>query len=672
MTVYADNIVDQYNRPVEGAEVTVWLQDRSDLASLEDSGGSPIANPVLTDVDGGFSFYTEDGVYSLDVAYGGRLRYRDQVIQVGVGIPLPDSVLLQLATDTGGSLIGFKQSGAGAVSRTTLSKLRGAIATLEDFGGGAGKTAAQNASAFIAASSALSAGGEIRLESNGGTYNCNPFTVSSSGITLDLNNSTLSWATLGSGNKGLTITGNNFEIRNGAIQGPASGVYVANEMGIYMAGASTSNRKTGLTVSNVEISNFGAYGIYAQFVDDVKVEGNHIHNCGYSGATFLSCNHGKFLNNKVKTITPGAAGDMYGVSISHDSTGYNVDPNAGTKQATHPFSWDWLVSGNHVENINWEGIDCHGGYEVRIVNNAVYATQRGIAITGSSGDAVAYAGYSNSVIGNTVDGRNADGTTSGYENVGYAINVNGATTTTLNRIAVMGNTVIYKGLGSNASAGVIQAVRATNVVISNNIIDQWQGSAILVTLAGGSVNDNQIGQRSSAGDTIGRCVSDQGPTTYRLSIKGNHHDPLSGTAALAGFVQAAGVTIRPLLSGNRFNVAGTPYSLSATGYCLGDDVTPILNDSTTGTALDVTELEGFTSVVQLSAAAIRTIDSYTGARVGQRLMLLNTGAGTKTVSRTNAALNGSANQSLTTDDIMEIYFTTATTARQIAPVSVNG
>jgi len=105
-TLYADNVVDQYNRPVIGASVQVWSQDRSAAASLTDSGGAPITNPVTTDADGAFSFYAANGVYSLDISFGGRLRYRDQVIQVGTGIPLPDEVLLQLASTSGAALVG--------------------------------------------------------------------------------------------------------------------------------------------------------------------------------------------------------------------------------------------------------------------------------------------------------------------------------------------------------------------------------------------------------------------------------------------------------------------------------------------------------------------------------------------------------------------------------------
>lgn len=579
-------------------------------------------------------------------------------------------------TSVGGINIapGMARSDVDNAIRAMMAELRtyfnGQTENVIDYGA-IGDDSTTNTTALQAALDSLTDGGTLFIPK--GTYRTGPLTVSNDSVTILMEKgAVLKWTALGVGVKAITVTGEGFMISGGALLGPSSASYVANENGIHMVGTSTSNRKSGLTLSNVEISNFGAYGVYAQFVDDIHVENCHFHDIGYSGSTFLSCNHGKFTNNKIKTITPGTAGDMYGVSISHDSTGYSSDPNAGTKQATHPFSWDWLVSGNHVENINWDGIDCHGGYEVRIVNNAVYATQRGIAITGSSGDAVAYAGYSNSVIGNTVDGRNADGTTSGYENVGYAINVNGATTTTLNRILVMGNTVIYKGLGSNAAAGVIQAVRATNVVIANNIIDQWQGSAILVTLGGGSVVGNQIGRRSSAGDTIGRCISDQGPSTYRLSVQANQHDPMTGTAALAGFSQAAGATVRPLLSGNRFNSATNPYSLSATGFCIGDDVTPILTDTASGTDLDISAFEGFNGIAQLSNASPRTIDSFTGGRVGQRLLLLNTGAGTQTVSRTNAALNGSANQALLTKYMTELYFTTATTVRQIAPLSANG
>lgn len=537
--------------------------------------------------------------------------------------------------------------------------------------GAVGDDSTTNTTALQAALDSLTTGGTLFIPK--GTYRTGPLTVSNSNVTIVMEQgAVLKWTTLGVGVKAITVTGEGFTMVGGELLGPSSAAYVANENAIHMIGTSTSNRKTGLTLSNVEIANFGAHGIYAQFVDSVKVADCNIHDCGYAGALFLSCNHGKFSGNTVKTITPGSSGNMYGVSVTHDSVGYNVDPNAGTKQATQPFSWDWLISGNFMESINWEAIDTHGSYEVRVVDNAVYACQRGIAVTASSGDALNYAGYSNIVTGNIIDGRKSDGTTSGYENAGYGINVNGASTTTQNRILVMGNILLYKGIGSNSNTGAIQATRATNVVISDNIIDQWQGAAILVTLAGGSVNDNQIGQRSSAGDTIGRCISDQGPTSYRLSLKGNHHDPLSGTAALVGFAQAAGATVRPLLSGNRLNAAATPYSLSATGYAIGDDVTPIIDDSGTGTALDVSAFEGFNGVVHLSAAGVRTVDSYTGARTGQRVLLLNTGAGNKTVSRVNSALNTSTNQTLTTDDMTELYFVTPTAARQIAPVSVNG
>lgn len=573
-----------------------------------------------------------------------------------------------LATSTGLALIGALRDGAGSVARSARDIINGIAISIEDKGGGAGKSASANTQALLDAVATLPDGGVIRFEAPGATYAMNPVSIGNSGITLDLSNRvTLSFAALGMNTSAITINASDFMVRGGKITGPTTGAYVGNENGLTMIGSSTANRKSGLIVDKTEISNFGAHAIYAQFVDDVDVQRCFLHDCGYAGAMFLSCNHGKFIGNKIKTIGPGTAGSMYGIAVTHDSTGYA----GGGKAATHPFSWNWTITFNWVEDINWEGIDTHGCYEVRVNNNAVYNTERGIAITGSSGDALAFAGYTNSVIGNVIDGRKSDGTASGRENLNYGININGATTTTQNRVNVIGNILVCKGLGSNPNSGVIQAVRSTNIVIGNNIIDQWQGTAILVTLAGGTINHNQIGARSSAGDTIGQCIADRGPSTYRLTIEGNTHDPLGGTAALSGFVQTGGATVRPVLTGNNFSAAGNAWSLSATGFCLGADVMPVVNDGSAATALDLAELKGGPGIVHLSNAGARSIQSFTGAREGQRVLLLNQGAGNQTVTRTNAALSGGVDQVMTTHDMLELYFVTATAARQIAPLAAN-
>lgn len=557
-----------------------------------------------------------------------------------------------------------------ALTKVTYSMIDGAVVNVLDYGA-VGDDATSNTAALQAALDALTSGGTMYVPE--GIYRSGALTVSNDNVEIAMEpGAVLKFNVLGSGAKAITISAENFSVRGGAIQGPAGGVYVGNENGLHMIGASTASRKVGLTVIGTEISQFGAHGIYAQFVDSIAVENCNIHDCGYAGAMFLSCNHGTFTDNTVQTIAPGTSGDMYGISLTHDSTGYNSDPNAGTKQAANPFCWDWYVAGNHVEDIDWEGIDTHGGYEIRVIGNVVYATQRGIAVTGSSGDAINYAGWSNVVADNVVDARNSDGTTSGFENVGYGINLNGAATVTQKRVTCTGNVVLYKGVGSNANSGAIQAVSAQEVVIADNSIDQWQGSAVLLTAAGAVASDNFIGARSSAGDTIGYCFSDQGPTTRKLIITDNLHDPAAGTAALVGFSQIAGATVRPVLTGNNFASATIPFSLSATGYCLGTDVVPTITDTGSGTDLDISALNGGNGVVLLNNASPRTINTFTGAVAGQRVLFVNVGAGTQTITRSQAALNGSANQALATKYALELTWTSATDPRQVAPMSSNG
>lgn len=574
----------------------------------------------------------------------------------------------EMAASSGSALLGFIQSGTGAITRTAQDKMRDVI-SVKDFGA-VGDGVTDDTTAIQAALTSLTSGGVLYVPK--GIYRCGALTVANDDVTIQMEpGAVLKFNALGAA-KAITVNANNFAIDGGALEGPAGGVYVINQFGVYMVGTSTSVRKTGLTITNCEISQFGFYGIYVQFVDNIKVDKNNIHDCGYSGATFLSCNHGSFVGNRVVTIAPGTSGNMYGVSLTHDSTGYSSDPNAGTKAATNPFCWDWYVADNHVEDIDWEGIDTHGGYDLVITGNAVYATKNGIAVTGSSGDALNYAGWSNVVSDNIVDGRNSDGTTSGRENTGIGININGASTVTQSRVTCSGNIVLYKGLGSNANAGAIQAVSATDVVISNNIIDQWQGSAILVTLAGGVVDGNTFGARSSAGDTVGRCISEQGPTTKRLVLTDNVHSPGAGTAALVGFSQTGSATVRPVLCGNNFSAATTGFSLSTTGFCLGSDVAPVITDTGSGTALSVSALNGGNGIVLLSNASPRTIDTFTGAVAGQRILFVNIGAGTQTITRSQAALAGSTSQALATKYALELMWVSSTEPRQVAPMSANG
>lgn len=509
-----------------------------------------------------------------------------------------------------------------------------------------------------------------------GTFLSGPLTVPVADLRIALaKNALLKFPDIASEEKAITVSANNFAIEGGTLEGPEAGVYANFENAIHMIGTSTSARKTGLTVKNIEIKNFRAHGIYAQFVDDIRIIDCKLHDCGYAGAMFLSCNAGWFIRNHIWTIGPGAGFPvMYGLSLTHDSTNYDSDPNAGTKDAAHPFCSSWFVAHNLVEDIDWEGVDAHGLYDSSVVFNKVYNTKNGIAVTNSSGDALGYAGWNNNVSDNLVDGANRDGTASGREWESWGINIGGGTTVPHTNVTCSRNTVLRKGVSSEGDTASILALRTERATIADNTVDDWLGVAIGVTLASGAVEGNTFGPRAAgyASDTQGKCISDGGPTTGRLTISDNRHTPGAGAVALVGFSQAASATVRPYLSGNRFGAATTPFSLSTGGFCLGTDVTPVVTDTASDTELDISALEGGVGAVHLSNASARTISTFTGAVTGQRITLVNIGAGTQTVDRTNARLDGAANVEVTQYDVLELYFLTSSDARQVAKMPSNG
>lgn len=110
MTRYADQITDQHGTALSGAKVYVYDQNES-LATLAEDGGGALANPVTSDQYGNFHFNAADGLYSLAYHYGGKQILRDEAVQIGVGLPLPDAILDQFALPNSGNLYNYTRTG---------------------------------------------------------------------------------------------------------------------------------------------------------------------------------------------------------------------------------------------------------------------------------------------------------------------------------------------------------------------------------------------------------------------------------------------------------------------------------------------------------------------------------------------------------------------------------
>jgi hypothetical protein len=127
MERFSDNVADSRGRPFAGATVLVKLNGAT-ATIYSDNGTTVKANPLTTDADGEFWFYAANGDYTLTTT----------VVSGTVTTTKTTSVTLYdseaaLATSTGSSLIGFIQSGTGAVARTAQDKQREWV-SVKDFG----------------------------------------------------------------------------------------------------------------------------------------------------------------------------------------------------------------------------------------------------------------------------------------------------------------------------------------------------------------------------------------------------------------------------------------------------------------------------------------------------------------------------------------------------------
>jgi hypothetical protein len=521
-----------------------------------------------------------------------------------------------------GSLVPIVQSGA--TVKATIEQIRPFV-SVTDYGA-KGDDSTDNTAAIQAAINALTSGGTLYFPT--GTYRSGALTVGNANITFEMaDNAVLKFPTLGSGVTAITVNANNFGITGGKLQGPAPSVYVMNERGIYMAGTSTSVRKSGLELRNVEITQFGRAGVSCKFVDNILLTECYIHYCGYAGAEFLSCNNGVATKNRILNITPGTTGNMYGITLTHDSTGYNTDPNAGTKLAANPFCWNWYVGQNYVAYNAWEPIDSHGGYEITIDSNHVYASYGGIAVSSSSGDAAGYAGYDNAVINNIVDARNPDGTTSGYENDNYGINLNGGSTLNHKNVVCTGNIVTGHGILGNTNSGAIQAVFVQNANISNNIVQKWGGSCIIGTASSSMVISGntflELGG-TAAGAENAIMIETTSALGNTFTITNNSMQANGGTAGLVG-VRAPQLTTLPYFAGNDFAAATSTGYVVPNDFLVSDIASPIyrvaVNNAGGGAAVnvDVAALSRYPNfrIDITSSNAASEISNFTNGVYGQ-------------------------------------------------------
>ncbi len=355
---------------------------------------------------------------------------------------------------------------------------------------------------------------------------------------------------------GIDVLGDNFRLTGkGQIIGPSRGAYVAQEIGIVCVGRDARTPRSGFEISDgVEILGWGGIGVATQFVQSVKITGINVHDCGYGGMRFLSCQNGTILTNTVGAIGPGTDGNAYGISCSHDSLNYGQDPQAALngRLAANPFCSSFEVAGNTVFDIPlWAGIDFHGAYDCRAHNNRVYNCRHGLLLQGSSNAGGDFAGENNAVTSNVVTTARMNGeptTISAQTRLG--ISVNGGKQLRHRSIVVHDNTIDGYGDSHNTSSS-IQHTNTQNIEISNNRISNWSGYACYSANSQGVIQNNDYGPVAERTSTACIFVAVGGS----LRVIGNRHVVPAGRGAMYGLYINTPTDAPYTIQGNDFSSA---------------------------------------------------------------------------------------------------------------------
>jgi hypothetical protein len=129
LPIFQRTIVTQSGDVLPGASVEVRRESDNALVQLyaDRAGTVLLANPTTADDDGFVQFFTESSNYRITATSSeGTVVWR--YVDIGSA-----DVRTDLAASTGAGLVGFVQTGSGAVPRTTQSKLRESVSVL-DFG----------------------------------------------------------------------------------------------------------------------------------------------------------------------------------------------------------------------------------------------------------------------------------------------------------------------------------------------------------------------------------------------------------------------------------------------------------------------------------------------------------------------------------------------------------
>lgn len=233
---------------------------------------------------------------------------------------------------------------------------------------------------------------------DGGDVVCDPtavIDVTGADVTASVPGTVLSGANLvASSGPGLLVSASDVTVRDPAIAGPGGTTLGTSQKLIYAVGAQSA------PLSNVRVEGARLTGSMSDSVWLEWCVDSVVSRCAISD----------FLNSGVMVISgEGVAVDCNAIRDGHipangvEVYGIAVSDLANTVAAR---SRHCTVTGNRVHQIDWEGIDTHGGDGVVVTGNTVTASRRSIALV--TGNATRVTAPRNCVVsGNLIDATGA-------------------------------------------------------------------------------------------------------------------------------------------------------------------------------------------------------------------------------------------------------------------------
>jgi len=420
--------------------------------------------------------------------------------------------------------------------------------------------------------------------------------------------------------------------------------YNANGIGIKCYGTDNSPSAptyiTGPKILDVEITEFGSFGIDCKYNVYGRIEGCKISEIGYMGANILSCNRFIFTNNYVSGISPGTSGNGYGISISSSEGSVTADPIPVFNS----------IIGNIIEDVTvWTGIDTHGGQNLLVADNIVHNCKYGIKITDRDVGGLRTIAPKNITIADNYIDDNGLG-------LGSAIIINGAfeasaTVDYATNISVTGNVISGHGVSTDVTSGGIRCYSTRNLSISGNTIRRPKPVGIVLQFDNESfsISGNTIVDPNSATDTT-RCVYTHATNNLGSIVGNTFVYENSGLAtnvsqwavekgANAGGTGAA--TIVTVENNNLVNVQSGHLQMSNFGCVYsGGDTSPSVKN---------------TSFMSITNGGATTITNFDDGYEGQVLTLYFSDSNT-TINRDNCYLSGGVNFVSSNSDTLTLIY----------------